>query len=147
MKEISPMPTLADAIKLAVEKHGQTLDKSGREPYILHPLRVMLAQEGEAARMAAVLHDAVEDTDLTFADLERAGYPAEVLDALRLLTHDPAVPYEEYVERLAGNSLARAVKLADLEDNMNLRRMAVLREKDHARLDRYLRAWRRLKGL
>jgi hypothetical protein len=134
--------TIADAIRIAVDAHAGAVDKAGA-PYILHPLRVMFAQRDDDARMAGVLHDVVEDTSVTFEDLETAGMPPAVLDALRLLTHD-GTPYEEYVQRLKSNPIARAVKLADLEDNMDIRRLAEVTERDARRLAKYRRAWRTL---
>lgn len=138
--------TLADAIKLAVHAHEGALDNTGREPYVLHPIRVMLKQGAEHARMAAVLHDVVEDAATTFADLEALGFPPPVIEALNLLTHADNTPYEQYVRRLAANPIARRVKLADLEDNMDVRGLEALAERDHRRLDKYLAAWRMLQA-
>ncbi len=136
--------TLVDALRLALDCHGDTLDKAGREPYLLHPLRVMLAQRDEHARIAAVLHDTVEDTALTLEQVAAAGFAPEVVRALRLLTHDDDTPYEHYVRRLKPDPVARQVKIADLEDNMDVRRLDRLSTRDHQRLDRYLAAWREL---
>lgn len=133
--------TLIDAIRLALDHHGDTTDKAEREPYLLHPLRVMLAQDNEMARIAAVLHDTIEDTELTLEQVEKAGFAMPVIEALRLLTHDDGLPYQEYIARLARNPIARPVKIADLEDNMNIRRLRTMSAKDHDRLDRYLASW------
>jgi (p)ppGpp synthase/HD superfamily hydrolase len=138
---------LVDAIRLAVEYHGNTLEKSQREPYILHPLRVMLAQETEFGRMVGVLHDTIEDTALTMEQLQSQGFPPEVLEALRLVTHNDGSPYDDYIERLKMNPLARKVKIADLEDNMNVRRLNEISEAAVARLHKYLRVWRMLKEI
>lgn len=135
---------LTDAIRLAVLAHGQTMDKAGHEPYILHPIRVMLKQDTEHGRMAGVLHDVVEDTPTTLRDLQEQGFPAPVIHALRLLTHDDDTPYPQYIERLAGDELARKVKIADLEDNMDIRRLDRLAEKDFKRLAKYQAAWAKL---
>lgn len=141
-------PTLADAIRIAVEAHGNTQDKAGREPYILHPMRVMLAQETEHARMVGILHDVVEDTDVSMDDIVAMGFPNEVVEALKLVTHDDdGLSYEEYINRLKDNPIARNVKIADLEDNMNIRRLAELEAKDYERLKKYMVTWRELKGL
>lgn len=139
--------TLVDAIRLAVEHHGQTMEKSGRDPYILHPLRVMLAQQTEFGRMVGVLHDTVEDTSLTIEQLESHGFPPEVIEALKLVTHNDGSPYDDYIDRLKHNPIARKVKLADLEDNMNVRRLEQLNDAAIARLHRYLRVWRMLKEI
>jgi (p)ppGpp synthase/HD superfamily hydrolase len=137
------MPTLEDAIALAVEKHRGQKDRAGA-PYILHPLRVMARVATDAERMAAVLHDVVEDSDVTVEDLRRAGYPEQVVAAVDRLSKREGEGYEAFIERIAGDALAVRVKLADLEDNMDLRRMPEVGEKDWERYRRYLRAWRRL---
>lgn len=138
--------TLVDAIQIAVEKHGTTLDKAG-QPYILHPLRVMLAQTTEAGKIVGVLHDTVEDTDLTFEDLQQRGFSAEVLTALRLVTHDDGSPYQEYIERIKHNLIARRVKLADLNDNMDPHRLPGFSESDMLRYQKYKLAWATLQAV
>ena len=140
------MPTLEDAILLAAQAHRGQKDKVG-QPYITHLLRVMLRLEGEAAQIVGVLHDLVEDTDATFDDLRTQGYAEELVQALDCLTHRPDETYEQFIERAAANPLARRVKRADLEDNMDIRRLPVVTEKDHERLNRYIAAWRRLQAL
>lgn len=136
-------PTLEDAIALAVEAHRGVLDKSG-QPYILHPLRVMFRCDTEVERIVAVLHDVVEDTGRTFDDLKKLGYTPQVLAALDCVTKREGEGYEQFVERAAVNPVARRVKLADLEDNMDLRRLPSIGQKDWERMAKYLRAWRRL---
>ena len=138
------MPTLEDAIALAVEAHRGQREKAG-QPYILHVLRVMFRLETDVERIVGVLHDVVEDTGRSFADLRSLGYPEEVLAALDCVTKREGEGYEQFVERAAANPVARRVKLADLEDNMDLRRLPAVGEKDLERLGRYVRAWRRLK--
>lgn len=138
--------TLVDAIRIAVEKHGQTLDKAG-QPYILHPLRVMMAQTTEHGKIVGVLHDTVEDTDLSFEELEQQGFPAEVLTALRLVTHDDGSPYHEYIERLKHNPIARRVKLADLHDNMDPHRLPDFTDRDMKRYQKYKLAWATLQAV
>lgn len=141
------MANLDDAILLAVKAHHGQRDRSG-EPYILHPLRLMFRQNSTATRIAAVLHDVVEDTPVTFEQLADAGFSEEILDAVALLTHNPQDSYEDYVARIKTNPVARAVKLADLEDNMRLERIAgEPTEKDWARLQRYHRAWQELRAV
>jgi (p)ppGpp synthase/HD superfamily hydrolase len=136
--------TLEDAISLAVEAHRGQRDKAGR-PYILHPLRVMMRLETDEERTVAILHDVVEDTPWTLERLRERGYPAEVLAALDALTKREGETYEAFVERLRPNALARRVKLADLEDNMDVRRLAAVTPKDAERLARYRAAWARLR--
>ncbi|MFN2134587.1 MAG: GTP pyrophosphokinase [Candidatus Promineifilaceae bacterium] len=139
------MHLLEKAIAVALEAHQGALDKSGR-PYILHPLRVMMEMDTEEAQMAAVLHDVVEDSDITLEELAQMGFPETVLGALALLTHDKEnVEYAAYIERINGNQLARQVKLADLTHNMDARRLpAPLTERDWQRLQEYQRAWKML---
>ena len=131
---------LEDAIALAVDAHRGQRDKEG-QPYILHLLRVMLWLESEVERVVGVLHDVVEDTAYTLEDLRSRGYSDEVLEALACLTKRPGEDYEEFIRRIKPNPLARRVKLADLEDNMDLTRLSTLTEKDLDRLKRYQKAW------
>ncbi|MFW5942203.1 MAG: GTP pyrophosphokinase [Chloroflexota bacterium] len=139
------MNLLEKAIAIALHAHQGQLDRCG-EPYILHPLRLMLQMETDAERMAAVLHDVVEDTALTLADLEAEGFPQEVLEAVRLLTHDRSDhPYEQYVRTLKENPIARKVKLADLQHNMDIRRLDGVQQTDLERLQRYRQAWETLR--
>ncbi len=138
--------TLEDAIQLAVQAHRGQVEKAG-QPYSLHVLRVMLALEGDTARMAGVLHDVVEDTPYTLEQLREMGYPSVVLEALNCLTRRSGETYGAFIERIKPNPLARRVKIADLEDNMDLRRLPTVREKDLERLKRYREAWGELKSL
>ena len=133
------------AIALALEAHQGQLDKSG-SPYILHPLRLMLQMESETEMITALLHDVVEDSAWELDQLREMGFPAEVLEALALLTHDTAGdPYDDYIQRIKQNPLARRVKLADLSHNMDIRRLpAPLSMKDMGRLEKYRRAWEAL---
>ena len=141
---MTPVPTLEDAIALAVEAHRGQRDKAG-QTYILHPLRVMMRLETEAERMAAILHDVVEDTPYTLERLRELGYPQEVLTALECLTKREGESYEAFIERVRPHPLARRVKLADLEDNMDVRRLVAVGPKEAERLARYRAAWARLK--
>ena len=137
------MANLEDAITLAVEAHRGQTDKCG-QPYILHPLRVMFACTTELERIVAVLHDVVEDTGRTFDDLRAMGFGEDVLAALDCVTKRPGEGYDAFVERASANPVARAVKLADLQDNMDLRRLPGLEQKDMDRMRKYVKAWRRL---
>jgi (p)ppGpp synthase/HD superfamily hydrolase len=138
------------AIALAVEAHSGQTDKAG-EPYILHPLRVMFSLDSEQERICAILHDVVEDSAVTFEDLEQRGFSAEIIDALRALTKLPEESgadegYRSFVERAASNPIARKVKMADLEDNLNVLRLETFGEKDAQRVARYLRAMHYLRA-
>jgi (p)ppGpp synthase/HD superfamily hydrolase len=132
-------PSLEDAIILATQAHVGQVDKVG-QPYILHPFRVMLRLGDPTARMVAVLHDVVEDTSVTLDDLRRGGFPPEVVEAVDLVTRRQDETYEQFIERLAPNPIARAVKLADLEDNMDTSRLPAITEKTRERLERYRKA-------
>ena len=138
------VPGLEEAIALAVQAHRGQRDKAG-QTYILHPLRVMLRLETDAERMVAVLHDVVEDSAWTLEQLRAAGYPEDVLGALDCLTKREGESYEAFIERVRPHALARRVKLADLEDNMDVRRLMAVTPKDAERLARYRAAWARLK--
>lgn len=138
------MSILEQAIALAVEAHRGQVDKNGA-PYILHPLRVMLRLESDLEKIVGVLHDVVEDSAFTFEDLRQRGYAEEVITALDGVTRRKGESYDEFVTRSQAHPISRQVKLADLEDNMDVRRMAAeLSEKDFERLKRYRRAWERL---
>ena len=99
----------------------------------------MMRMETEEAQITAVLHDVVEDSDVTLDDLAELGFSTAVLDAVALLTHDrDLVTYQEYIEGINGNALARQVKLADLEHNMDPRRLPrPLTQRDRERMQRY----------
>lgn len=115
------MSTLDSAIHIATEAHYDQKDKGG-QPYILHPLRVMMLVEGEEAQIVAVLHDVLEDTEVTREDLEREGFSEKVITALEKLTHKEGESYSDYVLRVKSDELARQVKLADLKDNARIDR-------------------------
>jgi len=139
-----PMPKtmtlLEKAIEIAVRAHAGQKGKDGT-PYILHPLRLMTRMGTDEERIAAVLHDVVEDTEVTLEDLREAGFPEDMLAVVKLLTHEEGVPYEDYVQRLKPNPVARRIKLADLEDNSDIRRLKGVEDKDMERLRKYHRAW------
>jgi (p)ppGpp synthase/HD superfamily hydrolase len=125
--------TLDEAIQVARRAHEGQLDKSGR-PYIAHPLRVMGSLRGEHERMAGVLHDVVEDTDVTLEDLAEAGCPAEVLAAVDAVSKRPGEDRADYLARVAANPLALLVKRADIADNMSPDRLARLDVETQERL-------------
>ncbi len=135
---------LETAIRLAVEKHAGQRDKAGA-PYVLHPLRLMMRMDTDVARIAAVLHDVVEDTPTTLEDLRAAGVSGEAVRLVDLLSRGPGMSKTAYYRRLAGDPTARRIKLADLEDNMDVRRLRRITERDARRLARYRRWWGWLK--
>jgi GTP diphosphokinase / guanosine-3',5'-bis(diphosphate) 3'-diphosphatase len=130
------MSTLERAIALAAKAHAGQVDKGGH-PYILHPLRVMLGMSSLHEQMAAVLHDVVEDTSVTIADLRAEGFPEEVLEAIVALTKTPGEHRIAAAHRAAANPISRVVKLGDVADNMNLKRIPNPTDKDVSRLEEY----------
>lgn len=135
---------LERAIEIAVEAHSGQTQKNGT-PYILHPLHLMMQMEDEEGQIVAVLHDVVEDTEVTLADLQAEGFTDEVVVAISLLTRQKGMSYEQFIEEIAPNELARQVKLADLEHNMDVRRLPMpMIEKDFERLMQYREAYERL---
>ncbi len=139
------MSLLETAQKIAVEAHAGQTERNG-QPYIGHPRRVMARVETEDEKIVAILHDVVEDTSWTFAQLAEAGFPPHIIAALDCVTKRDGEDYSAFVERSASNPIALRVKLADLEDNMDVRRLTEVTEKDRQRLNKYLAAYRRLKN-
>ena len=138
------MSTLVRAIEIATEAHRGQVDKAGND-YIQHPLRVMEAGKTTDEKIVGVLHDVVEDTDWTFEKLAAEGFSNEVIAALRCVTKlSEEEPYDEFIKRVKANPLAVAVKLNDLSDNMDIRRLDELTEKDFKRLQKYHKAYRQL---
>lgn len=133
------MSTLERAIQIACEAHEGQYDKGG-EAYILHPLRVMLRMHTEPTRIAAILHDVVEDSNFTFEDLNKNGFSEEVVSAVDALTKRKGEEYLDFVRRAAAHPIACLVKRADLEDNLNLSRIKNPSERDHERAHRYKQA-------
>jgi (p)ppGpp synthase/HD superfamily hydrolase len=133
------MSTLERAISIALEAHAGQHDKAG-QPYILHPLRVMLALNGPEERIAAVLHDVVEDSDWTLDRLRGEGFSESVIAAVDSLTRRDSETYEEFVQRASRDPVGRAVKRADLLDNLDLSRIASPSQRDHERVAKYRRA-------
>ena len=132
------MSTLERAIEIAATAHAGQLDKAS-QPYILHPLRVMLSLKGLDERMAAVLHDTVEDTSITVEYLRDAGFSEAVVEAIRTLTKKDGESRIDAAKRAVRDPIARQVKLADLADNMDMSRIPNPTSKDHARLEEYKR--------
>ena len=130
------MATLERAIAIAAEAHAGQVDKAG-QPYILHPLRVMLRVSSPLEQMAAVLHDVVEDTEVTLDMLKAEGFAAEVLQAVMALTKLHGESRMDAARRARRDPIARAVKLADNAENMDLSRIANPGERDYARLEEY----------
>jgi len=134
---------LNKAIEIATYAHFGQTDKAGA-PYILHPLRVMLSRENEMERICAVLHDVVEDSDITFDDLRKYGFSEDMITVLDCLTKRNGESYDEFIDRVLKNETACHVKLADLCDNMDISRIENPSEKDIARIKKYREAAERI---
>ena len=140
------MSTLQRAIEIATEAHKGQFDKAGND-YIGHPLRVMEMGKTEEEKIVGVLHDVVEDTSWTFEALEAEGFSKEIIEALRCVTKTSENEnYDAFIDRVKKNPLATAVKINDLTDNMDIRRLPYLSDKDVKRLKKYLKAYKRLIG-
>lgn len=133
------------AIKIAVNAHSGQLDKAN-QPYILHPLRVMLSLDNEKDKVVGILHDVIEDTNITYEYLISNGFNGEIeiLEALRSVTRKENETYEEFINRVALNPIGKRVKLADLQDNIDISRIPNPTEKDYDRMKKYKEAKDRL---
>ncbi len=147
------MATIEDAISIAAQAHKGVKDRVGA-PYILHPMRMMMRLHSEAEMMTAILHDVVEDTrdnseenKWTIEKLREKGFPEAVLEAVEGVTNRTDESYERFIERASKNPIARRVKIADLEDNMNIQRLDRIKPKDLERLEKYHRSWHILKEI
>ena len=127
------------AMRISFSAHKEQRDKS-EAPYAYHPFLLASQMKTESEVCTALLHDVIEDADWTAVGLRTEGFPEEVLDAVALMTHDDAVPYMEYVAKIAENPIARAVKIADLRHNSDLSRLDEITEKAIARAEKYRQA-------
>lgn len=135
------MATLEDAIAIAALAHKGQVDKA-YSPYILHPLRMMMQMKSETAMIVAILHDVVEDgKDWSLGQLRENGFSEEVIAAVDCVTNRNGESYEDFIKRVQTNPIACEVKIADLEDNMNIRRIKNLKPKDLERLEKYHKSW------
>jgi (p)ppGpp synthase/HD superfamily hydrolase len=139
--------TIEDAIDLAVKSHRGQTDKY-HLPYIVHVFGVAARCRTIEEKIVAFLHDVVEDGHATFDNLRRLGFSERIISAVDCLTRRKGETYEAFVDRLAPNPLARTVKLADLEDNMDVRRSdRAMKDKDAERMEKYRRAWQKLAAM
>ena len=127
------------AMKISFEAHKNQVDKNGI-PYIYHPIHLAEQMEDENTICVALLHDVVEDTDITFEELQKIGFNDEIIEALKLMTHDVNVPYMDYVREIKNNQIAAKVKLADLKHNSDLTRLDVIDENAKQRVEKYKQA-------
>lgn len=128
------------ALQIATKAHEGQKDKSGYE-YIMHPIRVAERCKDTRAKIVAMLHDTIEDTFVTTDYLRKQGFPDEIIEGVLSVTKREGESYDEFVRRAAENPLGKEVKKADLEDNMDIRRLKELTDEDVGRLRKYLRAW------
>lgn len=134
------------ALKLCFEAHKDQVDKTNL-PYVFHPFHLAEQMTDEISTVCALLHDVVEDTNTSFIDLENMGFPKEVIDVLKLLTHNDDTPYMDYVINLSQNKTAVQVKLADLKHNSDLTRLDVIDEYALQRKEKYAKAIAYLENL
>ncbi len=139
------MATIERALEIALEAHRDQTDRAD-EPYILHPLRIMLNMKSTEKMLIATLHDVVEDSDWTLEDLRNEGFSDKVVNGVDSLSKRPDEDYKSYIERVKKNPDAIPIKLGDLGDNMNFKRLAKVSEKDCQRLQRYHWAYKFLKS-
>jgi (p)ppGpp synthase/HD superfamily hydrolase len=130
---------LEKAILIAANAHKGQVDKGGN-PYILHPLRLMFSRKNETEMICSVLHDVIEDTDVTLDYLRSQGFSEEVLSALNALTRRHNETYDEFISRIINNKIACEVKIADLSDNMDLSRIENPSQEDYERIEKYSKA-------
>ena len=127
------------ALKISFNAHKSQLDKSGI-PYVYHPFHLAEQMDDEYSTCVALLHDVVEDTNITIADLKSEFFPSEVINAIELMTNNDSVSYLEYVKTIKTNPIARKVKLADLKHNSDLSRLDVIDNKALERVEKYKKA-------
>ena len=132
-------PLTKKALLISFNAHKEQSDKSGM-PYVYHPYEVASHMDDEHSTCTALLHDVVEDTDITLDDLRKEGFPEEVIEALSYMTHDDGTPYDEYIRKIKNNPIAVKVKLADLEHNSNLDRLDNIDQKMLSRFEKYKNA-------
>jgi (p)ppGpp synthase/HD superfamily hydrolase len=134
---------LERAIGIAVNAHQGQRDDSG-EPYVLHPLRMMTRAKSVDAKIVAVLHDVVEDSDWTLDKLRAEAFSEAVVIAVDNLTKREGEQYDDFVTRSIRDPLSKEVKLLDLEDNMNVLRYKEVAEDERKRLAKYFKAWHQI---
>ena len=127
-----------EAMKIAYNAHYNQFDRAG-VPYMYHPIHLAENMDSEIACVVALLHDVVEDTDITMEELEKT-FPREVIEILKLLTHDKKVDYMEYIKRIKENEIARKVKIEDILHNADETRLDSITEEDIIRREKYKKA-------
>ena len=135
------------AVFIAAREHLGVRDKGGHA-YILHPMRIAmrLRTSDEELMSIAILHDVIEDSKLTFEDLKAEGFSDRVIAALKLLTHQKGVSYDDYIDNMRGNRDALRVKREDLRDNSDITRLKGVSEKDFERMNKYIRSFAKVEA-
>lgn len=137
---------LESALKIAIKAHEGQTDKAGKA-YILHPLRIASSCSTIETQIVALLHDVVEDSSITLEDLKISGFPDTIIDAIDSVTRRRNESYMDFVCRCSKNPIGKVVKLLDLDDNMNIKRLSEISEADIKRLNKYKVAYDYLKRL
>lgn len=135
---------LEKAFQIAIDAHKGQIDKA-EAPYIFHPIRVSNRCSTDDERIVALLHDTIEDTEVTAEYLLMEGFPRNIVDAILSVTRNEDESYEDFIKRSRLNPIGRQVKLHDLEDNMDITRLEQITESDFSRLNKYLKAYKYLK--
>lgn len=130
--------SIEKAVEIALKAHKGQVDKAGK-PYILHPMTVAVNMKTTDGIIAALLHDVVEDSDITLEDLEKE-FTSNIIEALKLLTHDEETEYFDYIKKIKSNTLAKSVKIQDLMHNSDVSRLENVTQKDIARVNKYKKA-------
>jgi (p)ppGpp synthase/HD superfamily hydrolase len=139
------MSIIEKSLKIALKAYAGQKDKAGKT-YILHPLRLMNRMESDEEMAVALLHDVLEDSDITEEELLNEEIPKTVIEAVKCLTRRDSENYDDFISRVSENELASKIKVADIEDNINILRLNSLTEKDLDRVAKYHRAWNKLKS-
>lgn len=133
------------ALNIAIEAHKEQTDKAGI-PYIFHLLRVSEKGQTETEKICGLLHDIVEDTEWTFDKLKQEGFSDKIVSVIKCITKRNGEIYMDFIKRVSKNPIATRIKINDLEDNMDIKRLSFLTKKDLERLNKYIRAYHFLKS-
>ena len=134
------------AIEIALDAHKNVSDKGGN-PYMLHPLRLMLQMDSEEEMIVAILHDVVEDSEKwSFDKLKEEGFSKKIINSLRSITKENKnEDYEKFIDRSIKDKIGRKVKIADISDNLDISRLKEVTDKDILRINKYKKALEKLK--
>lgn len=132
-------PLTKKALQISFDAHKDQTDKSGL-PYVYHPYEVASGLQTETEVCVALLHDVVEDTDITFEQLKEEGFGDDIIFAIKLMTHQKGVPYFDYVRAIKENPIAKSVKLSDLKHNSIVERLDQISDRDRDRIKKYQKA-------